>query len=520
MTDCDVIIIGSGPSGTSSAFPLLEKNLLVTMLDSGTEKDVSFTQSTNKNNQSVEEKWDNLIGDNLIGLKDMSQYSPKLRMTKLNETPIHNSKLNNIQSIKFLSTGSLISGGLSNFWGAVSPKFSLDELGCSNAAFKEFEKSYENIAKRIGINGTNDKSDRMAKLNGSLINIQDPLEISSNAQFLLNKYNLTNKNLNFFLGLNRSAVLSNSIEERFECNYCESCMSNCKSGSIYSSNFDLIKLNKNPKFKYKDNSHVIKIIKHKTKYKVLYKDLKNNKVFSIFSKNIFLAAGTITSTKFALSILKKYNTKYNILTTPMISMGLFIPKKVFDYTNQEKFGLGQLSFSFKLNNKKDIYGLLYDGTTFAQSDLSNKFPLSKSTNLVICNTLSSSFMIGLVYLPGDYTDNKLFISNDDEIKVNVTGAYKKEIEREFKEIRKVITTSFRKLGAFLIPGSFQLSKPGADVHYASTLPMGIHTSENGELKGSKGVYLVDGSCLKNTPAKNLTFTIMANADRIARKFSL
>ena len=48
--------------------------------------------------------------------------------------------------------------------------------------------------------------------------------------------------------------------------------------------------------------------------------------------------------------------------------------------------------------------------------------------------------------------------------------------------------------------------------------MGMHTSENGELFGAEGVYLVDGSCLGDLPAKNLTFTIMANADRIARKF--
>ena len=204
----------------------------------------------------------------------------------------------------------------------------------------------------------------------------------------------------------------------------------------------------------------------------------------------------------------------------MISMGFFIPRKVFDYKNEEKFGLAQLSFSFKLNNKRDIYGLLYDGTTFAQSDLSNKFPLSKSTNLAICNTLSSSLMIGLVYLPSEYTDNKLLISNDEKITVNINGAYKKEIKKELKEIRKLVATNFRKLGAFLIPGSFNLSKAGADVHYASTLPMGTYTSENGELIGAKGIYLVDGSCLKNIPAKNLTFTIMANADRIGRNFNI
>ena len=86
----------------------------------------------------------------------MSNYSPKLRFTKSNETPSYNSNLNKIISDQFLSTGILKAGGLTNYWGAVSPKFTKEEIGCSNSIFKEFEVSYENIAK-VGISGTNDK---------------------------------------------------------------------------------------------------------------------------------------------------------------------------------------------------------------------------------------------------------------------------------------------------------------------------------------------------------------------------
>ena len=37
----------------------------------------------------------------------------------------------------------------------------------------------------------------------------------------------------------------------------------------------------------------------------------------------------------------------------------------------------------------------------------------------------------------------------------------------------------------------------------------------GKLHGYNNVYIVDGSNLTNLPAKNLTYTIMANAMRIA-----
>ncbi len=519
MTKIDVVIIGSGASGISSAFPLLEKNLFVTMIDAGFETETNlFVQSKNKNCQTYKEKIETLLGSNFEGLKEMSNYSPKLRFTKPNETPSYNSNLNNIISDKFLSTGSLKTGGLTNFWGAVSPKFTKEELGCSNSVFQEFETSYENIAKRIGISGTNDEKDHMSLANGKITNLQKPLKISENARYLLRNYNLKNNNPNFLLGRNRSAVLSETVKNRFGCNFCELCMSNCKSGSIYNSSFDLIELKKHPRFSYKDKSLVIKIKKHDRKYEIIFINQINNEKSSIFTRNIFLAAGTIVSTKLALTILKKFKKPYPILTTPMISMGLLLPKNLMKQTTEKKFGLGQLSFNIKRKNKKDLYGLIYEGTSFAASDLSIKLPFSKKTNLTICNTISSSLLIGLIYLSSEYTDNKLYISDKNELKVNITGSYKEQINKEIFDIRKIIALNFGKLGAFLIPGSFNLSAPGADVHYASTLPMGIYTSENGELLGAKGVYLVDGSCLGDLPAKNLTFTIMANADRIARKF--
>jgi choline dehydrogenase-like flavoprotein len=74
---------------------------------------------------------------------------------------------------------------------------------------------------------------------------------------------------------------------------------------------------------------------------------------------------------------------------------------------------------------------------------------------------------------------------------------------------------------------------GAGLHYAGTLPMRANpglserpcekpyerpyeTSAEGLLAGTQGVYIVDGACFPRLPAKNLTFTIMANALRIGR----
>jgi choline dehydrogenase-like flavoprotein len=42
------------------------------------------------------------------------------------------------------------------------------------------------------------------------------------------------------------------------------------------------------------------------------------------------------------------------------------------------------------------------------------------------------------------------------------------------------------------------------------------TAVNGRLHQTKNVWVADGSSLKYVPAKGISFTLMANADRVAK----
>jgi len=80
------------------------------------------------------------------------------------------------------------------------------------------------------------------------------------------------------------------------------------------------------------------------------------------------------------------------------------------------------------------------------------------------------------------------------------------------------------MGAVLMPMSFTVGKPGADIHYAGTLPMHAkprvgQTDNLGEVVGLPGVHVIDAACLPTLTEKSHTLTIMANADRIGRSIS-
>ena len=78
-----------------------------------------------------------------------------------------------------------------------------------------------------------------------------------------------------------------------------------------------------------------------------------------------------------------------------------------------------------------------------------------------------------------------------------------------------------KLGAFAPPPMTHTRPMGASVHYAGVLPMSpqggsLTTSANCRSHDIANLYLVDGSTFCFLPAKNLTFTLMANARRVAQ----
>jgi choline dehydrogenase-like flavoprotein len=77
-----------------------------------------------------------------------------------------------------------------------------------------------------------------------------------------------------------------------------------------------------------------------------------------------------------------------------------------------------------------------------------------------------------------------------------------------------------KLGAVVPPGMTRVLAHGSSIHYAGTLPMTpdarpFTTSPEGRSRDMVNLSIADGAAFPFLPAKNLTYTLMANAVRIA-----
>ena len=118
--------------------------------------------------------------------------------------------------------------------------------------------------------------------------------------------------------------------------------------------------------------------------------------------------------------------------------------------------------------------------------------------------------------------NTLTLEGDENPSLKISYSPSTDEGQRMRRGLKRVRRALRKLGCIVPPGMSHVRPMGASVHYAGTLPMRAEpaprtTAPDGRSHDFENLWLVDGSTFPFLPAKNLTFTLMANAARIAAR---
>jgi choline dehydrogenase-like flavoprotein len=192
----------------------------------------------------------------------------------------------------------------------------------------------------------------------------------------------------------------------------------------------------------------------------------------------------------------------------MRRVGMPVEKRSF-YSQLNLFYKGPLS-------REPLVAMIYALDGLLRSDLLFNFPLAMRGRLAAARYLLPAMALFQLYYPGDPdASNTLAIDSQGNLLLRYGAKSKMGTERH-------ILRTLRRTGYWSSSRLVRISKPGSSVHYGGTIPMRHHpagryeTDRNGLLAGTKRVYIGDSAAFPRLPAKNLTFTIMANALRIGR----
>ncbi len=514
----DAIVVGSGAAGVAAAYGLQGTDVLVLDVGKRPPDERWLEGNLFDARRNTVDLFDQLIGREFESLRNLRppKVSLKLKAPHMSFIIEDWEKLSPLRSANFDAVMSFAQGGLANAWGAGVYRFNDRDLKGFPVRAAELAPYYDELTRLIGISGAGD--DLSAHF-GPTGDLQEPLKLSSFYEELLAGYEAKRdafRRESIHVGRPRLAVLTREHDGRPAYAYENTEFFRPWNRAIYNPAFTLERLIEQGAAKYLPGMLVHRYRELEDRVEVQARELSTGALHTFQARNLFLAAGSLNSAKIVLQSNDDTSTRLPVLDNPMSCIPLFRWTRIGDALDTSASAMAQLNLVYDGSLVDEpVQGSLYCTTGPLRSDVLFDFPLPVSAGLLWAKYLASAMGLLMVFYPGRRSDrNYLQLAADGSL--NVT------FEREtLGDVEGVLIRAFRRIGFVGFKSLCQYNNAGASLHYAGHLPMRsepgpYETDALGRVHGTRRVYVTDGAAFSTLPAKNLTFTIMANSLRISR----
>ena len=437
-----------------------------------------------------------------------------------------------VRSRGFAPLFSFAAGGLAEAWTGGSYPFNDGELEAFPFGQRELEPYYGQVAERIGISGADDDLAAFYPLHDGL---QEPLELDRHSQMLLDTYARKKSKLQgrygWHMGRARIAALSAALGDRPACSYLGRCLWGCPTGAFYTPSLTLQQCQRFPGFDYvpgirachfttDDGGRVTALHGHA---------LRDGSAFSIPTSTLALAAGTLCTAQIVLESIARAGGSCPTLSGIMDNRQVLMPfvnlKLIGQPFAAASYQYHQVAIGVDAGGPMDyVHGLVTTLKTAQIHPVVQTIPGSLGIALSMFRNIHTALgLVNINFSDQARPNNTLELERDRDGRGRLHIRYQPppgEAER-IARTNRLFRRALMALGCVAPPPMTRTRPMGASVHYAGSFPMTAETGGDwttdpfGRLRAFDNLYLVDGSTFPSLPAKNLTFTLMANAARIA-----
>ncbi len=532
-----VIVIGAGPSGLHFAQTLLERGIAVTLLDAGKQRAPS---------ERPELDLDGLKREHadpagyFLGREWQAFVRPDTQSEYYGMPPAKDYVFESVPGASVRAEGfeplfSFAAGGLAEAWTGGAYPFTREDTASWPFDWLELHAAYGRVARRIGISGASD--DDLGDVFPAHDGLLPALPLDLHGETLLRSYQAKRARIRerdrVRLGYARIATLSRALGERPACHACGRCLWGCPSGALYTPSLTLRDCLRNARFTYRAGwiaTHLQLNAGGRASH-VVARALDDGREESLPASAVVLAAGALGSSRIVLESLARAGERVE-LPGLMDNRQVLVPyvnlKLVGRRFASASYQYHQLALAYAPDAARDAaHGLFTTLKTALVHPIVHALPGSLGRGLGVFRNIHAALGLLNVNFADERRDScRVALERDPANGASRLVLHYAPDAGEPARVGAALGALRRmllRLGCIAPPPMARWRPMGASVHYAGTLPMAREGGDmscdgSGKLRGLRNVWVADGASFPTLPAKNLTFTLMANATRIAERF--
>jgi len=518
-----IYVVGSGPAGVACAQALLGRGLAVTMLDAGIELDAHLREVVDSLGSKRPAEWDPA---SVRALKQPMRLTPRgvsLKSAYGSSFPYREAGRHvPVEGHGVEATASLARGGLSNVWGATVLPYRPVDIADWPIGVQELAPHYEAAASLLGLAAV---KDRLADEFPLYSRLMYPLRPSRQAAALMEDLESSAQALSaggYLFGYSRLAVSAPG------CVYCGLCQYGCPYRLIYNASATLERLQASPSFRYQPDVVVRRISEAGSTVRIVGASRSTGARLTFDGTRVFLACGVLSTTKILLASLEAYGTPLTMRDSQLFIVPVLRYRRVPGVVREELYTLAQVFVELLDPSLSDrtihLQVCTYNDNylTALRDMLGPLHALSRPALSAIVDRL----LVVQGFLPSQLSSTiRVTLRGDETRSTLVLEAVPQPATKH--AIRAVLASLARHRGSFkALPLSpwLRTCDAGRSFHNGGTFPMRqtprIFESDRwGRPWGFERVHAVDASIFPSIPAVPITFSVVANAHRIAAEWA-
>ena len=528
-----VVVVGSGASGVHFALSCLRKGRQVTMLDVG-HRGTDFARPADSLvglKQNLDDPVNYFLGPGYESLVLPGNTGEYYAFPPSKEHVFRRRAEHQLRAEGFAPLSSFAAGGLAEVWTGGCYPFDDRDLTEFPFGYRELAPYYSRVAERIGITGVPDDMREVFPIHDGLI---DPLNLDDHSAALLDSYTrrrtYLNQKLECIMGRARIAVLSRDRDGRHKCSYSGRCLWGCPRGAFYTPSLTLEECRTFPNFRYLGGFYVDSFrMDASGSVRSVMAHAKNGQPQEFATNTLVLAAGTLCSSRIFLESIFRETGKVPELHGVMDNRQVLMPfanlRMLGRRWSADTYQYHQLAMAVRMKDSgESIHGLITTLKTALIHPLVQTLPFDLGTAVSVFRGVHGALGMVNINFP-DHRREENYITLDTASKPHSLVIHYQPANGESQRLTETIgkfRRILRKLGCFAPRATVHVRPMGASVHYVGVLPMTRESAPwtcttHGASRDVKGLHFVDGTTFPSLPAKNVTFTLMANATRIAEE---